>query len=169
MTTNNNSQHYDVYRVEKLLQSFSSYINSFDGSPHAFANAETIMSEVFHKDWIFMTDDGPKDLQWYRNFCKSFAEHGSIAKVLNFSQTENGNIQVTIENTINGVEVDPITYDGLVSIDENGQYTIKYFEPVIIKDNNKSRSFEPFDKNLRNVEKMIQLVSDCDSCSPSKD
>ena len=166
MTTNNNQ--HDVYRVEKLLQSFSSYINSFDGSPHAFANAETIMSEVFHKDWIFMTDDGPKDLQWYRNFCKSFAEHGSIAKVLDCSQTENG-IQVTIENTINGVEVDPITYDGLVSIDENGQYKIKYFEPVTIKDNNKSRSFdEPFDKHLRNVEKMIQLVSDCD-ISPSKD
>ena len=164
--TTNNSQH-DVSRVEKLLQSFSSYINSFDGSPHAFANAEIIMSEVFHKDWIFITDDGPKDLQWYRNFCKSFAEHGSIAKVLNFSQTENG-IQVTIENTINGVEVDPITYDGLVSIDENGQYKIKYFEPVTSKDSNKSRSFEPFDKNLRNVEKMIQLVSDCDS-SPSKD
>ena len=165
MTTNNNQ--HDVYRVEKLLDSFSSYINSFDGSPHAFANAETIMSEVFHKDWIFITDDGPKDLQWYRSFCKSFAEHGSIAKVLDVSQTENG-IQVTIENTINGVEVDPITYDGLVSIDENGQYKIKYFEPVTIKDTNKSRSFEPFDKNLRNVEKMIQLVSDCDS-SPSKD
>ena len=162
--TTNNSQH-DVSRVEKLLQSFSSYINCFDGSPHAFANAETIMSEVFHKDWIFLTDDGPKDLQWYRSFCKSFAEHGSIAKVLNFSQTENG-IQVTIENTINGVEVDPITYDGLVSIDENGQYKIKYFEPVTIK--NTPSGFGPFDKNLRNVGKMIQLVSDCDS-SPSKD
>jgi hypothetical protein len=164
--TTNNSKH-DVYnKVEKLLQSFSSYINSFDGSPYAFANAEPMISEVFHKDWIFITADGPKDLQWYRSFCKSFAEHGSKAKVVDFRQTEIG-IQVTIKNTINGVEVDPITYDGTaIKDDENGQYKIKYFEPVVTtKDtNNKSCSFvKPLNKNMINVGKMIQLVADCDS------
>jgi len=161
MTTNNS--HHDEYKVEKLLQSFSSFINSLDGTPHAFANAEQIIEDVFHKEWLFLTNDGLKDLQWYRRFCKYFAEQGSIAKVLCFRQLqkENNNIgiQVTIVNTVNGLEIDPITYDGRVVIDKNGLYKIRYFAPVTI---NKIRNVvvEPFDKNMRNVGRMIKLVAD---------
>lgn len=153
MVSNDNSNKLDdILPVRELLLQFTSFMNSLDGSPDAFTNAEPIIDKVFDPSWTFMTEDGPKNLEWYRNFCKSFAENGNIAKVTytGVKRTEHG-IQVTIKNTVGGVEIDHITYDGTIIVDSNGQHKINYFEPVTTKDT-----------HMANVGKMIQLNAGCD-------
>jgi hypothetical protein len=47
---------------QSLLPLYSSFINSFDGTPTAFANAKQILNQIFNPSFVFLTDDGPKDL-----------------------------------------------------------------------------------------------------------
>lgn len=108
------------------------------------------MDKLFDPSLVFITDDGPRDLQWYKQFAKDFAsKQGNMANVTYIISTASG-FQVTIQNTINGNELDLIIYNGTCSKDENGQYKITYFEPV-----------ESNNKHIKNVGKMIQLVEDC--------
>ena len=136
--------------IDDLIQLYTSFINSFDGSScDVFESAEPLMDKLFDPSLVFITDDGPRDLQWYKQFAKDFAsKQGNMAKVTHITPTQTG-IQVTIKNTIDGVELDPITYNGTISKDENAQYKITYFEPI-----------ESSIKHIKNVGKMIQLVED---------
>ena len=95
--------------MDDLLKLYSSFINSFDGTPGAFERAEPIMDKLFDPSLTLITDDGPKDLDWYRSFAKSFAtEVGNTAKVTHIKPTPQG-IQVTIKNVVAGIELDLIT------------------------------------------------------------
>ncbi len=144
MTCANNT----IQEKAKLLQLYTSFIDSFDGKSDAFIRAGPMMDELFDSTFTFVTDDGKQGLQWYRNFAKSFAEgDGNVAKVTDIKSTENG-IQVTINNTIAGVELDPIVYNGTTVVDENGEHKLSYFEPVTQSKNN----------HVENVGKMIELV-----------
>jgi len=137
--------------IDELIQLYTSFINSFDGSScDVFESAEPLMDKLFDPSLVFITDDGQRDLVWYKQFAKDFAsKRDNMAKVTHITSTPSG-FQVTIQNTINGVELDLITYNGTCSKDENGQYKITYFEPV-----------ESNNKHIKNVGKMIQLVEDC--------
>jgi len=137
--------------MDDLIQLYTTFINSFDGSScDVFESAEPLMDKLFDPSLVFITDEGPRDLQWYKQFAKDFAsKQGNMAKVTHIISTPSG-FQVTIQNTINGNELDLITYNGTCSKDENGQYKITYFEPV-----------ESNNKHIKNVGKMIQLVEDC--------
>ena len=66
---------------QRLLDLFTSFINSFDGSPTAFATAEPILEKLFDPSFLLVTENGTKDLKWYTAFAKSFAESGNVAKV----------------------------------------------------------------------------------------
>lgn len=137
--------------IDDLIQLYTSFINSFDGSScDVFESSEPLMDKLFDPSLVFITDDGPRDLQWYKQFAKDFAsKQGNMANVTYITSTASG-FQVTIQNTINGNELDLIIYNGTCSKDENGQYKITYFEPV-----------ESNNKHIKNVGKMIQLVEDC--------
>lgn len=136
--------------MNDLIQLYTSFINSFDGSScDVFKYAEPLMDKLFDPALVFITEDGPRDLSWYKQFAKDFAsKQGNMAKVTHIISTPSG-IQVTIKNTIDGVELDLITYNGTTA-NENGQYKITYFEPV-----------ESNIKHIKNVGKMIQIVEDC--------
>jgi hypothetical protein len=68
---------------DDLLENCTSFINSYDGSADAFANSERFMKDIFHPDFTFLTEEGPKDLRWYRDFAASFASRpGSAARVI---------------------------------------------------------------------------------------
>ncbi|KAL7425644.1 hypothetical protein ACHAXM_000103 [Skeletonema potamos] len=138
---------------ENLLNLYSSFINSFDGTPKALDNAEKILNQIFDPSFLFLTDDGPKDLTWYTAFATSFAESGNIARVTSIKSTDEG-IQVTIENTVGGVAIDPIVYDGTSVIDKNGECKLTYFAPVVTNDSS--------NHNIENVGKMVRLVDECD-------
>ena len=142
--------------MSNLLQLYTSFINSLDGSPDAFATAEPIMDRVFDPSFILnVTDDGPKDLQWYRCFAKSFATQRDTAKVTHIKPTNDGNgIQVTIKNVVAGVEIDLITYNGTATQKENGEYKLTYFE-VCQDQDTPSKTKHHY---LENVEKMVRLV-----------
>ena len=149
-TTNNKA-------MDDLLKLYSSFINSFDGTPGAFERAEPIMDKLFDPSLTLITDDGPKDLDWYRSFAKSFAtEVGNTAKVTHIKPTPQG-IQVTIKNVVAGIELDLITFNGTAEKDENGQFRITYFEPAG-EDDTSSKN-----QHLENVGTMVQLVRDCES------
>jgi L-rhamnose mutarotase len=137
--------------IDELIQLYTSFINSFDGSScDVFESAESLMDKLFDPSLVFITDDGQRDLQWYKQFAKDFAsKQGNMAKVTHIQSTSSG-FKVTIKNTIDGVALDLITYNGTCSKDENGQYKITHFEPV-----------ESNTKHIKNVGKMIQLVEDC--------
>jgi hypothetical protein len=137
--------------MNDLVQLYTSFINTFDGSScDIFKSAEPLMDKLFDPSLVFITDEGPRDLIWYKKFAEDFAsKQGNMAKVTHIISTPSG-IQVTIKNTIDGVELDLITYNGTCSKDENGQFKITYFEPV-----------ESNNKHIKNVGKMIQLVEDC--------
>ena len=137
--------------IDELIQLYTSFINTFNGSScDVFIYAEPLMDKLFDPSLVFITDDGQRDLTWYKQFAKDFAsKQGNMAKVTHITSTPSG-FQVTIQNTINGVELDLITYNGTCSKDENGEYKITYFEPV-----------ESNTKHIKNVGKMIQLVEDC--------
>ena len=137
--------------MDDLIRLYTSFINTFDGSScDIFKSAEPLMDKLFDPSLVFITDEGPRDLVWYKAFAEGFAsKQGNMAKVTHITSTPSG-IQVTIKNTINGNDLDLITYNGTCSKDENGQYKITYFEPV-----------ESNNKHIINVGKMIQLVEDC--------
>lgn len=139
--------------MSNLLQLYTSFINSFDGSPNAFTIAEPIMDKVFDPSFILdITYDGPKDLQWYRNFVQSFATQGDMASVTHIKQTnDSGGIQVTIKNIVAGVEMDLITYNGTAKREDNGEYKLTYFE--VSKDTPSKTNH-----HLENVGKMVRLV-----------
>ncbi|KAL7551767.1 hypothetical protein ACHAWF_014959 [Thalassiosira exigua] len=135
----------------RLLDLYVSFINSFDGSPAAFAAAEPIMEQIFDPSlFVFLTDEGPKDLAWYADFAESFAESGNVARVTSIESTEAG-IRVTIENRVGGVDIEPITYDGAAVADENGDYKLTYFAPTTVDLNH----------HIKNVGKMVRLVDEC--------
>ena len=67
--------------VQDLLNLYSSFINSLNGSPSAVTKAEPIMDEVFDPSLTLITDKGSVDLPWSKDFCKSFAQEGNIAIV----------------------------------------------------------------------------------------
>lgn len=134
---------------DELLEIYVSFINSYDGSVDAFKNSEMFMMDLFHTGFTFLTEEGPKNLQWYRDFAESFASRrGSASRVTHIEWTGVSSIQVTIVNVVAGVELEPITYDGKVVIDEDGKYKICRFEPV-----------RGSASNMENVGKMVQLAT----------
>jgi hypothetical protein len=146
---------YNSSSKQSILDLYTDFINSFDGTPTAYANAEPILNHIFDtSSFLFLTDDGPKDLTWYREFAKSFAESGNVATVTSIKSTGYG-FQVTIENTVGGVEIDPITYNATVA-DVNGMQKITYFVPsgAFSQDSSVNR-------NMENVGKMVRLVDEC--------
>jgi len=102
-----------------------------------------------------LQDDGPKNLEWYRGFCKTFAADGSTARVTNIKTTGKNGIQVTINNVVAGTKIDPITFNGVAEMNHDGQYKIVYFEPVT------DEFLHDMNKNVENVGKMIKLVGEC--------
>lgn len=150
MTSNRNNS--GQAQVEELISAYESFINAFDGStPDAFAAAEPMMDTIFASDFTFVTEDGPKDLAWYRDFAKGFAAgEGNVARVTSIKPTSSG-IQVTINNTVAGVVIDPITYNGTTVIDENGHVKLSHFEAA-----DTSGDKRP----MQNVGKMVALVSE---------
>ena len=154
MTNNEDTSANHDKAMSNLLQLYTSFINSLDGSPDAFATAEPIMDRVFDPSFILnVTDDGQKDLQWYRSFAKSFATQRDTAKVTHIKPTNDGNgIQVTIKNVVAGVEIDLITYNGTAKQKENGEYKLTYFE--VCQDTPSKTKHQ----HLENVEKMVRLV-----------
>lgn len=149
MTNNNSSS------KQSILDLYTSFIDSFDGTPIAYANAEPILNHIFDpSSFLFLTDDGPKDLSWYREFAKSFAKSGNTATVTYIESTDYG-FQVTIKNTVAGVEIDPITYNATV-VDENGTHKITYFVPTGAFSEDSSANH-----NMENVGKMVRLVDEC--------
>lgn len=153
-----NTHNTTTTNKDDLLKLYSSFINSFDGTSGAFERAEPIMDKLFDPSLTIITDDGPKDLDWYRNFAKSFAaEAGNTAKVTHIKPTPQG-IQVSIKNVVAGIELDLITFNGTAETDENEQLRITYFEPAG-EDDTSSKN-----QHLENVGKMVQLVGDsCES------
>ena len=156
MTNNEDTSANHDKAMSNLLQLYTSFINSLDGSPDAFATAEPIMDRVFDPSFILnVTDDGPKDLQWYRCFAKSFATQRDTAKVTHIKPTNDGNgIQVTIKNVVAGVEIDLITFNGTAKQNENGEYKLSYFEVCQDQDTPSKTKHQ----HLENVEKMVRLV-----------
>jgi len=161
MTKDNNEENNQesvavVY--DELLELYTSFINSYDGSADSFKNSEPFMKELFHPNFTFLTEDGPRDMHWYRDFAESFASRPcSSARVTQIERTEHG-IRVTIKNVVAGVELDLITYDGTVAIDEDGKDKICYFEPV--------KGTEGGGKvtcHMENVGKMVQLATNSPS------
>jgi quinol monooxygenase YgiN len=150
-------------KCDELMQLYSSFINAFDGTTSAFANAKPIMNEVFHSDFTLMTDDGPKDLQWYRDdFAKSFAEYGNKAEVKHIQRNENG-IGVAIQNTVEGVELGLIYFQGTIIVDEAaGRSKMIHFAPVPIAEAN---PWSPPVNNMKGVADLIQRISDCERFS----
>jgi hypothetical protein len=132
---NNNGNIEKVMAVHKqqkddILELYTSFINSYDGSADAFENSEPFMNDLFLSDFTFLTEDGPRDLQWYRDFAESFASRPrSSSRVTHIERTGAG-LRVTIANVVAGVELDPITYDGTAVVGGDGRYRIRYFEPV---------------------------------------
>ena len=146
--TNKNSK-------QNILHLYTSFINSFDGTPTAYANAEPILNQIFDQSsFVFLTDDGPKDLTWYEEFAKAFAESGNAAIVTSIESTDYG-FQVTIKNTVAGVEIDPITYNATV-VDKNGTHKITYFVPA-----GAFSEASSVNHNMENVGKMVRLVDEC--------
>jgi hypothetical protein len=140
---------------QSILELYTDFINSFDGTPTAYANAEPILNHIFDSSsFLFLTDDGPKDLTWYREFAKSFAESGNVATVTSIESTDYG-FQVTIKNTVGGVEIDQITYNATVA-DVNGTQKITYFVPSGAFSQDSS-----VNHNMKNVGKMVRLVDEC--------
>ncbi len=138
-----------------ILDLYTDFINSFDGTPTAYANAEPILNHIFDtSSFLLLTDDGPKDLTWYREFAKSFAESGNVAVVTSIESTDYG-FQVTIKNTVGGVEIDPIMYNA-TAIDVDGTQKITYFVPsgTFSQDSSVNR-------NMENVGKLVRLVDEC--------
>ena len=121
---------------QRLLDLYTSFINSFDGSPTAFATAEPILGQLFDPSFLIVTGDGTKDLKWYTAFAKSFAESGNVAKVTSIASINDqeclspAQFQVTIENTVGGVVIDPIVFRGTAVMDKNGEYKITYMKNV---------------------------------------
>ena len=138
---------------DDLLENCTSFINSYDGSADAFANSERFMKDLFHPDFTFLTKEGPKDLRWYHDFAASFASRpGSAARVTHIEWTGASSILVTIVNVVAWVKLDPITYNGMLTTDEDGKYKIRHFEPV--KGGTRGGT-----SNMENVEKMVQLAT----------
>ena len=98
-------------------------------------------------------------MEWYKSFCKAFAADESIARVTNIKTTGKNGIQVTIKNVVAGTEIDPITFNGVVEMNHDGQYKIVYFEPVT------DEFLQDMNKNVENVGKMIKLVGECKNSS----
>jgi hypothetical protein len=138
---------------DDLLEIYASFIKSYDGSEDAFKNSEKFMKDLFHPGFTFLTEEGPKNLRWYRDFAISFASRpSSAARVTHLEWTGVSSMQVTILNVVAGVELDPITYNGNVAIDEDGKYKICHFEPV-------NGGTGGGTSNMENVEKMVQLAT----------
>ena len=137
-----------------LIELYSAFIHSFDGSPNAFDNAERILHQIFAPSHVFQTDDGAKSLEWFINFAKTFAEMGNSCKVTSIQPTETG-FRVTIVNTVGGVEIDPIVWDGTIAVDNNGDYKITKIAPaedVVSSENSSSNNDQ-----MNTVAKLVHL------------
>ena len=168
MTNANNNGNIDkvmaVHEQQKddLLELYTSFINSYDGSADAFENSEPFMKDLFHSDFTFLTEDGPRDMRWYRDFAESFASRpGSSARVTHIERTGAG-IRVTIVNVVAGVELDPITYDGTAVVGGDGRYRIRYFEPV------RGGAKGGGASHMENVGRMVARVKFAGQHEPSK-
>ena len=138
---------------DDLLELYTSFINSYDGSSDAFEKSEPFMKDLFHPDFIFLTEDGPRDLRWYRDFAESFASRPrSSARVTHIERTGAG-IRVAIVNVVAGVELDPITYDGAAVVGGDGRFKIRYIVPV------RGGSEGGGASHMENVGRMVQLAT----------
>ena len=116
---------------DPLIDRYVSFIDSFDGSSDAFERAEPIMAKVFHPDVKFHMDHGIHDLQWYADFAKSFAEQGHSARVVHARRIDDASMEVSIRNTIDGVDMDLIWYRAGVGIDPiSGESVLVDFAPM---------------------------------------
>ena len=134
-----------------LIERYSAFIHSFDGSPNAFDNGEPILQEIFAPSHVFQTDDGPKSLEWFTSFAKTFAAAGNCCKVTSIEPTETG-FRVTIVNTVGGVAIDPIVWDGTVAVDDDGEYKIISIAPAVVE------SIEDSSSNSNQMNTVAKLV-----------
>lgn len=122
----NTQQHDDV-----LIEKYAAFIDSFDGSSDAFDRAEPIMTQLFHPDVKFHMADGIHDLRWYAAFARSFAEQGHSARVVQARRIDGASIEVSILNTIDGVDMDLIWYRAGIGIGTiTGQSVLVDFAPM---------------------------------------
>lgn len=135
-----------------LIERYSAFIHSFDGSPNAFDNGEPILQEIFAPSHVFQTDDGPKSLEWFTSFAKTFAVAGNSCKVTSIEPTETG-FRVTIVNTVGGVVIDPIVWDGTVAVDDDGEYKITSIAPAVVETVKDSSS----SNQMNTVAKLVHL------------
>ena len=116
---------------DPLIEKYVSFIDSFDGRSDAFDRAEPIMAKLFHPDVRFHMDHGIKDLQWYADFASSFAEQGHRARVVQARRIDDASMEVSILNTIDGVDMDLIWYRAGVGIEPiTGQSVLVDFAPM---------------------------------------
>jgi len=114
---------------DDLLELYTSFINSYDGSSDAFEKSEPFMKDLFHPDFIFLTEDGPRDLRWSRDFAESFASRPrSSARVTH------------------------IEWTGAV-VGGDGRYKIRYIVPV------RGGSEGGGAIHMENVGRMVQLAT----------
>ena len=135
-----------------LIERYTAFIHSFDGSPNAFGNAEPILQEIFAPSHVFQTDDGPKSLEWFTSFAKTFAAAGNSCKVTSIEPTEAG-FRVTIVNTVGGVVIDPILWDGTVAVGDDGEYKISSIAPAVVASVKDSSS----SNQMNTVAKLVHL------------
>ncbi len=136
-----------------LIERYSAFIHSFDGSPNAFDNGEPILQEIFAPSHVFQTNDGPRSLEWFTSFAKTFAAAGNSCKVTSIEPTETG-FRVTIVNTVGGVVIDPIVWDGTVAVNDDGEYKITSIAPAVdasIKDSSSNSN------QMDTVAKLVHL------------
>ena len=116
---------------DPLIDKYVAFIDSFDGRPDAFERAEPIMAELFHPDVKFHMADGIHDLRWYAAFARSFAEQGHRARVVHARRIDDASMEVSILNTIDGVDMDLIWYRAGIGIDPiSGENVLIDFAPM---------------------------------------
>merc|ERR1719253_1291236 len=72
-----------------------------------------------------------RDLQWYADFASSFAEQGHSARVVQARRIDGASMEVSILNTIDGVDMDLIWYRAGIGIDPiTGQSVLVDFAPM---------------------------------------
>ena len=116
---------------DPLIDKYVSFIDSFDGRSDAFERAEPIMAKLFHPNVMFRMADDIHDLQWYADFARSFAEQGHSARVVQARRIDDASMEVSILNTIDGVDMDQIWYRAGVGIDPiSGESVLVDFAPI---------------------------------------
>jgi len=116
---------------DPLIDRYVSFIDSFDGRSDAFERAEPIIAQLFHPGVKFHMADDIHDLRWYTDFARSFAEQGHSARVVQARRIEDASMEVSILNTIDGVDMDLIWYRAVIGIDPiSGESVLVDFAPM---------------------------------------